>query len=67
MMNSSDKQKVSSPQAAEASRSDERDASTLRRVTSEELLAGKRELVIEHSGEKYRLRLTSKGKLILTK
>ena len=28
---------------------------------------GARELVIEHAGEEYRLRLTSKGKLILTK
>ena len=40
---------------------------TGRRVSSRELLAGKRELVIEHSGEEYRLRITSKGKLILTK
>ncbi len=36
-------------------------------VTSEMLFAGKRELVIRHRGEDYILRLTSQGKLILTK
>ena len=37
------------------------------RILSIALLNGGRELVIEHAGEEYRLRLTSKGKLILTK
>lgn len=64
-MKSSDKPKDFSPQVAGASRSG--DVPTVRRVTSDELLAGRRELVIEHSGEEYRLRVTSKGKLILTK
>lgn len=36
-------------------------------TTSEALFAGARELVIEHAGDVYRLRLTSLGKLILTK
>ncbi len=36
-------------------------------ITSEDLFAGYRELVIKHAGEEYRLRLTSQGKLILTK
>jgi hemin uptake protein HemP len=36
-------------------------------VTSEALFAGKRELVIKHAGQDYRLRLTAQGKLILTK
>ncbi len=36
-------------------------------VTSESLFAGARELVIEHAGGEYRLRLTNQGKLILTK
>lgn len=36
-------------------------------TTSESLLAGARELVIEHAGELYRLRVTNQGKLILTK
>ncbi len=40
---------------------------TPRRITSETLMAGRRELIIEHSGEAYRLTVTSKGKLILTK
>ena len=36
-------------------------------VRSEELLHGRRELWIEHGEEMYRLRLTSSGKLYLTK
>jgi hemin uptake protein HemP len=36
-------------------------------VTSEALLQGGREATILHGGEVYRLRLTSKDKLILTK
>jgi len=41
--------------------------SVLQRVSSCDLLKDAREMVIEHAGEEYRLRLTSKGKLILTK
>ena len=37
------------------------------RLTSESLLRGARELLIEHQGELYRLRLTGNNKLILTK
>lgn len=37
------------------------------RVDSQRLLSGGRELVIEHSGQEYRLRLTRNDKLILTK
>lgn len=37
------------------------------RLSSEQLFNGNRELIIEHCGEEYRLRWTSKGKLILTK
>ena len=36
-------------------------------VRSEELLKGRRELWIEHEGQLYRLRVTSRGKLYLTK
>jgi hemin uptake protein HemP len=36
-------------------------------VTSEALLAGRQELVIHHGGDCYRLRVTSRNKLILTK
>ena len=41
--------------------------SALKRVDSERLLSGARELVIEHAGQEYRLRLTRNDKLILTK
>ena len=38
-----------------------------RRIRSDDPLAGSREVLIEHCGELYSLRQTSKGKLILTK
>lgn len=37
------------------------------RVSSQALLKGERELVIEHEGHEYHLRLTRNDKLILTK
>lgn len=48
-------------------RSSAPEAGTPRRITSAELFGGAREVVIEHDAEAYRLRWTSKGKLILTK
>jgi hemin uptake protein HemP len=42
-------------------------ANTYQTITSHELFKGSRELLIEHDGSHYRLRQTSKGKLILTK
>lgn len=36
------------------------------RVTSSNLLGDLRELIIEHNGREYRLRVTSHGNLILT-
>ncbi len=39
----------------------------LPRVTSEVLFNGAQQLVIEHAGEVYQLRITKQGKLILTK
>jgi hemin uptake protein HemP len=41
--------------------------SPVRRISSQRLLAGERELVIQHLGSEYHLRLTRNGKLILTK
>ena len=37
------------------------------RISIGNLLAGRRELVIEHAGQEYNLRLTRNDKLILTK
>ena len=37
------------------------------RIDSRNLLAGSRELVIDHAGQSYRLRLTRNDKLILAK
>lgn len=37
------------------------------RISSSSLLSGSRELVIEHAGQEYHLRLTRNDKLILTK
>ncbi len=36
-------------------------------VAAQDLLAGGRELIIEHGAETYRLQLTSSNKLLLTK
>jgi hemin uptake protein HemP len=41
--------------------------SVLRRIASGELMAGQHEIIILHDGQEYRLRITSAGKLILTK
>jgi len=38
-----------------------------KRIESHRLLSNGRELVIEHAGQEYRLRLTRNDKLILTK
>lgn len=43
------------------------DAAPTQTLTSAELMQGKREIVIVHQGERYRLRQTRNGKLILTK
>jgi hemin uptake protein HemP len=42
-------------------------AAKLRHITTAALLGGARELIIHHNDSEYRLRLTSNGKLILTK
>ncbi len=39
----------------------------VRRIDVHDLMAGGREAVLLHDSEEYRLRLTSNGKLILTK
>jgi hemin uptake protein HemP len=36
-------------------------------MTTQELMGSARELIILHAGDQYRLRITSNGKLILTK
>ena len=40
---------------------------SIKRVAVSDLLGGGREAVLLHDGDEYRLRLTSNGKLILTK
>jgi hemin uptake protein HemP len=42
-------------------------AKSRERIDSARLLGGGRELLIDHAGEEYRLRLTRNDKLILTK
>lgn len=39
----------------------------LPRLDSRALFSSSREIIIEHKGEEYRLRVTSQGKLLLTK
>lgn len=50
-----------------AERAAPRVARPAQRTNSANLLAGSRELVIEHAGQEYHLRLTRNDKLILTK
>jgi hemin uptake protein HemP len=38
----------------------------VRRIASSDLFGSAREIVIEHSGRLYRMRITQNGKLILT-
>ncbi|NNM72874.1 hemin uptake protein HemP [Enterovirga sp. DB1703] len=52
------------PRDAEGPRADGREP---RAVEARELLAGGREVIILHRGERYRLRVTQHDKLILTK
>jgi hemin uptake protein HemP len=65
MMTATDRSTASNP-AADGTEATPRPAGA-HRVRVETLLAGRREVIIEHRDEEYRLRLTSKGKLILTK
>jgi hemin uptake protein HemP len=44
----------------------ERHATPRKTICSEALLGAARELLIEHNGREYRLRVTSQGNLILT-
>lgn len=53
--------------ASLAALSSARPSAAPRRLSSETLLADRREVEIEHAGQIYRLRVTSLGKLILTK
>ena len=52
--------------ATKYSDSDKQESLT-RTITSDVLFAGRRELLIKHASESYRLRITNQGKLILTK
>lgn len=42
-------------------------STTIRSYDVSELLGGNREVILTHDGAEYRLRVTAKGKLILTK
>jgi hemin uptake protein HemP len=42
-------------------------APSIRRIGSRELMGAAGQLIIRHAGDDYHLRVTSKGKLILTK
>ncbi len=55
------------PQHDDSPRATPSFARTVRRMASQRLLAGGRELVIEHHGNEYHLRVTRNDKLILTK
>lgn len=50
-----------------ASPADDSTANLPRVISSNDLLQGNREVLIEHAGERYRLLLTRNGKLLLQK
>jgi hemin uptake protein HemP len=54
------------PAPARSPVADVPDPGAPRRVSSQDILHGAREIVIEHDGRVYRLRITQNGKLILT-
>jgi hemin uptake protein HemP len=62
---------VTQPQPGRGSTPPQENSRTLSkpaaRLESQSLLRGKREVVIVHQGEEYRLRITRLDKLILTK
>lgn len=67
-MNTKDMEVAHAAVLAVAGQADRKVGTSVRRmIASSELLAGGHELQIEHYGEVYTLRQTSKGKLILTK
>jgi hemin uptake protein HemP len=47
--------------------SDSRRAEAPARVPLDSILRGRQEIIIQHRDEEYRLRITSNGKLLLTK
>lgn len=65
-MKENDPRRESEPNPVEGRRAPA-DRQTRLRVSSSDLLRTRRELLIDHLGEVYVLRHTSKGKLILTK
>lgn len=52
--------------ATDSQRSDTGKPSGVKHVKSETLMGERKELVIEHAGREYILRITQNGKLILT-
>ncbi|MDI1279149.1 hemin uptake protein HemP [Methylobacter sp.] len=64
-----DKQLLTSPESLDLPLSTKQDITPAlrQRLNSAELFGTGNEVVIEHAGEEYRLRLTRQGKLILTK
>lgn len=48
-------------------KSDRKNADALNEIDVRQLLGEEREAVLVHAGEKYRLRITASGKLLLTK
>ncbi len=50
-----------------SSRPDPGVGASRKRLASHDLFGGAQEILIEHTGQEYRLRITRQGKLILTK
>ena len=55
------------PKTAPLTMTQSEPSSNRRRFDSRQLFLSQNEIIIDHQGEEYRLRITSNGKLILTK
>jgi hemin uptake protein HemP len=58
---------MQAPSSPPGTRPDTPETAEPRIVSSDELLAGRRQLIIQHGDERYRLLVTRSNKLILTK
>ncbi len=58
---------MSQPDPKDTSSSPQESSSPPKVIPAEKLFEGEREVIIEHEGERYRLRITRRGKLILQK
>lgn len=58
---------IRAPEGRDNKAPEEPPQKVVRKLSSADLFKNEREIVIQHAGDDYKLRITSKNKLILTK